>query len=181
MAGRVHSRRGLLGTAGAGLLSLLGGPILAFPRIGGPRKLKFLNLHTGERVQATYWDGHSYQFEALQEIDRVLRDHRTGEIMSMDRRLLDLLVMLRQRLDSSAAFHVISGYRSPKTNAKLAARSGGVAKKSLHTRGMAIDIRLPDRSLADVRRAALALKSGGVGYYPKSDFVHVDVGRVRRW
>lgn len=163
------------------MLSLLAGPALALPRSGGPRKLKLLNLHTGERVQATYWDGRSYQFEALQEIDYVLRDHRNGEIKAMDRRLLDLLAMLHRRLGSAAAYHVISGYRSPATNARLAARSNGVAKHSLHMRGMAIDIRLPDCELADLRGAALTLKAGGVGYYPKSDFVHVDVGRVRHW
>jgi len=163
------------------MLSLAAGPALAVPRLGKPRQLKFLNTHTGERVQATYWDGRAYRPQALREIDRVLRDHRNGEVAAIDRRLLDLLVVLHQQLGSTAAYHVISGYRSPATNAMLAARSRGVAKRSLHVDGMAIDVRLPDRTLADLRSAALALKAGGVGYYPRSDFVHIDVGRPRSW
>lgn len=145
------------------------------------KSLNFLNLHTGERLQATYWkDGH-YIDGACAEIDKVLRDFRTDEITPIDRSLLDLLHALHRHLDADAPYHVISGYRSRRTNATLAANSGGVAKKSLHMRGMAIDIRLPGRELADVRRAARAMKRGGVGYYPASDFVHLDVGRVRFW
>jgi uncharacterized protein YcbK (DUF882 family) len=111
----------------------------------------------------------------------VLRDHRTDEVAEMDPRLLDLLFNLQGKLGASTPFHVISGYRSPRSNAMLVAKGGGVAKKSLHMQGKAIDIRLPGRELADLRKAALGLKAGGVGYYPKSDFVHVDVGRVRHW
>jgi len=99
----------------------------------------------------------------------------------MDPALLDLLYGLRSALGSEERFHVISGYRSPKTNAKLASNSSGVAKKSFHMRGMAIDVALPGRDLVDLRDAAWALQLGGVGYYPKSGFVHVDTGPVRRW
>jgi uncharacterized protein YcbK (DUF882 family) len=144
------------------------------------RSLAFLNLHTGERLRAVYWaDG--YVDDELARIDSVLRDHRTGDVRPMDRRLLDLLHRLSARLDTTSPFHVISGYRSPKTNAKLAGKNKGVAKRSLHVKGMAIDIRLPDRKIADLRKVAISLKGGGVGYYPRSDFVHVDVGRVRSW
>jgi uncharacterized protein YcbK (DUF882 family) len=111
----------------------------------------------------------------------VLRDHRSDEVSPIDTRLLDLLHTLSDKLDTTSQFHVISGYRSPATNAKLAEKSNGVARHSLHMDGLAIDIRLPGRELADVRRAAIALRSGGVGYYPGSNFVHMDVGRVRTW
>jgi len=145
------------------------------------RSLAFSNLHTGERLKADYWVAGRYEPDALAEIDRILRDFRTGEVHPMERSLLDLLNRLHARLDSDAPFGIISGYRSPKTNAMLASASSGVAKKSLHMQGMAIDIRLADRDLTDLRQAALDLRKGGVGYYPKSDFVHVDVGRVRQW
>lgn len=177
----MHSRRATLQFVGAGVLSLFGGPALARVPVDAPRRLKLNNLHTGECVKTTYWADGAYQFEALREIDHVLRDFRTGEVISIDRRLLDLLVLLQRRLDTKSDYEVISGYRSPATNAMLAAQGHGVAKHSLHTRGMAIDIRLADRRLDDVRRAARQLRSGGVGYYPKSNFVHVDVGRVRYW
>ena len=145
------------------------------------RKLGFYNTHTGEQLSSVYWADGAYQPDGLTEIYRVLRDHRSGEVSPIDTRLLDLLHTLSGTLDSTSQFHVISGYRSPATNAKLASASHGVAKHSLHMDGLAIDIRVPGRELADVRRAAIALHSGGVGYYPGSNFVHVDVGRVRTW
>ena len=162
----------------------LGGlPLRAYAKAEplGRRTIAFHNLHTGERLRTTYWADGRYLSPALKDIDFVLRDFRTGDVASIDPRLLDLLHLLRSRMESSEPFHVISGYRSPKTNAKLAQQSGGVAKKSLHMRGMAADVRLPGRALSDLRRAAVSLKLGGVGYYPKSDFVHVDIGRVRYW
>jgi uncharacterized protein YcbK (DUF882 family) len=117
----------------------------------------------------------------LREIDWVLRDFRTGEARVMDRRLLDLLWRLRTTLDTTEPYEVISGYRSPKTNAMLRSQSRGVSRVSLHMQAMAIDVRVPGHSLTAVREAALALRLGGVGYYAASDFVHVDVGRVRYW
>ena len=145
------------------------------------RVLRLQNLHTGESLKATYWAEGRYIAPALKDIDFVLRDFRTGDVASVDLRLLDLLHLLRNRMESSEPFHVISGYRSPKTNATLAQQSGGVAKKSLHMKGMAADVRLPGRALSDLKHAAVSLKLGGVGYYPKSDFIHMDVGRVRYW
>lgn len=150
---------------------------------GGARSLSLDNLHTGEKLSVNYWVNGAYQPDALAEVDRVLRDFRTGDIHPIAPTLLDLLTGLRLKLDSVQPFEVISGYRSPKTNAILreAHEHSGVASQSLHMQGMAIDVRVPGRALASLRDAALAARGGGVGYYPASDFVHVDVGRVRRW
>jgi uncharacterized protein YcbK (DUF882 family) len=175
------SRRNLLGLALAGSVSTIARPSLAALTQPGPRRLSFYNLHTGERLKATYWAEGRYIADQLRDIDRLLRDFRTGDVSPIDRGLLDLLHGLQKNLDSHEPFHVISGYRSPRTNEMLRHESGGIAVNSLHTVGRAIDIRLPGRRLADLRRAALTLKLGGVGYYPKSDFVHVDTGRVRAW
>lgn len=145
-------------------------------------RLAFVNTHTGESLDVVYREGPRYLGDALAEIDRVLRDHRSGDIHEIDSALLDQLVQLRARLDvGKRPFHVISGYRSPQTNAMLAARSHGVATKSLHLEGRAIDIRMPGVDLTAVHRAALSMQAGGVGYYARSDFVHLDTGRVRRW
>jgi uncharacterized protein YcbK (DUF882 family) len=111
----------------------------------------------------------------------ILRDHRTGDVHDMDQGLLDLLYLLQTRVESRQTFQIISGYRSPKTNAMLSGKSKGVAKRSYHMQGKAIDIRLNGCDLKQLHKAALSLKAGGVGYYPSSDFIHVDVGRVRRW
>jgi uncharacterized protein YcbK (DUF882 family) len=146
-----------------------------------PRALAFRNLHTGESVDVVYWADGQPDNGALREIDWVLRDFRTGEARPMDRRLLDLLWRLRTTLDTTEPYEVISGYRSPRTNAMLRRQSRSVSRVSLHMQAMAIDIRVPERSLTAVREAALALRLGGVGYYAASDFVHVDVGRVRFW
>ncbi len=181
----VNNRRRFL-KAGLSACALLAIPLaapLAQANILQPaeRKLAFLNLHTGERIQSVYWTENQYIPEALQAIRNVLRDHRTGDLHTMDTELFNLLHLLQSKMNSNQEFHVISAYRSPKTNAMLAGRSGGVAKQSLHTQGKAIDIRLPGHKLSDLRAAALALKTGGVGYYPKSDFIHIDTGRTRFW
>jgi uncharacterized protein YcbK (DUF882 family) len=147
----------------------------------GKRSLSFANLHTGEKLKTTYWVNGAYVPEALGEIDHHLRDFRTGAIHPIDPQLIDLLYDLRAKMQTKTPFDVISGYRSPATNAQLASESRGVARKSFHLRGMAIDISLPDRDLRQLRKAALALRRGGVGYYPKPGFVHVDVGPVRTW
>jgi uncharacterized protein YcbK (DUF882 family) len=145
------------------------------------RRLGFYNLHTGESYNGVYWANGDYLPDALAEVHKILRDFRTGEQHEIDRNLLDLLVTLRARLDSQEPFQVISGYRSPKTNAMLHEASHGVAEHSYHIVGKAIDIRVAGRALPSVRDAALTMRQGGVGYYPASDFVHVDVGPVRRW
>ena len=145
------------------------------------RSLAFYNTHTGERLKTTYWSDGDYVDESLHEINHILRDARNDQICEIDRRLLDLLHVLRSAVETREPFHVISGYRSPQSNAFLRSRSSGVAENSLHLVGKAIDIRVPGRRLADIRNAAITLKAGGVGYYPRSDFVHVDIGRVRFW
>jgi uncharacterized protein YcbK (DUF882 family) len=151
--------------------------ILAQPE----RKLSLLNLHTGEKINTTYWANGQYQLSELKAINHILRDHRTGDVNNIDHNLIDLLTVLHQKMNGQHPFHVISGYRSPKSNAILSASSTGVAKKSLHMQGKAIDIRLPGRQLSALRTTACKLHSGGVGYYPKSDFIHVDTGHVRQW
>jgi uncharacterized protein YcbK (DUF882 family) len=145
------------------------------------RSLSFHNLHTGENLKTVYWTEGEYIPDSLSEIHHILRDFRTGDVYPIDPRLLDLMCKLRTTMETNASFEIISGYRSPKTNAALHSQSSGVAENSLHLKGMATDLRLPDRSLAALRKAALSLKAGGVGYYPASQFVHVDVGRVRSW
>ena len=147
----------------------------------GERSLAFYNTHTGERLNLVYWVQGQYLSESLAEINYILRDHRTDQIKSIDQKLLNLLFALRTELNSNQPFHIISGYRSPQTNAFLHTNSSGVAENSLHLIGKAIDIRIPGRPLSVLRNAAIALKAGGVGYYPNSDFVHLDVGRVRYW
>lgn len=146
-----------------------------------PRELRFLHTHTGERLTVEYFTRGEYLHDALSTVNHFLRDFRTGEVHDIDAGLLDLLHELGGLTESSKPFQVISGYRSPKTNAALRQRSEGVAAGSLHMQGQAIDIRLGDVPLARLRNAALSVKRGGVGYYPASDFVHVDTGRVRRW
>lgn len=145
------------------------------------RSLAFYNTHTGESIRTVYWAQGGYIPQALAEINHVLRDHRTNAVKNMSPALLDFLYRIGNAIDAAQPFHIISGYRSPASNAMLAARSGGVAKHSMHLDGMATDIRVPGRELVRIRRAALTLRGGGVGYYPDSDFVHVDVGRIRQW
>lgn len=156
-------------------------PVRPAAAAAGGRSLSFHNLHTGERLTATYWERGRYLDDALAQIDWILRDHRSGEVAEIDRGLLDLLHRLQAKLGGNRRFEVISGYRSPATNAMLASASGGVARKSLHVSGKAIDIRVSGIRLAALRDASKSLKGGGVGYYARSRFVHVDVGRVRYW
>ncbi len=145
------------------------------------RSLSFYNTHTGENIKAVYWSDGAYVPQALVDINCILRDYRTGEVKEIDAALLELLFALQQKLESKGSFHIISGYRSPETNSLLSIISKGVAKDSLHVEGKAIDIRLPGYELKSLQRAAAGLRRGGVGYYPLSDFVHVDVGRIRYW
>lgn len=177
-------RRGLLAGLGAGV-ALAGVSTPAAAAIIRPpravRELAFEHLHTGERLVAPYLSRGRLHAQGLSRLDHILRDWRTGDVVQIDRRLYVLLDELRLRLRTQAPFQIISGYRAPKTNAMLRASSGGVAKRSYHTRAMAIDIVVPGRSTAEVRDAALAMRRGGVGHYPDSGFVHVDVGPVRHW
>jgi uncharacterized protein YcbK (DUF882 family) len=144
------------------------------------RILAFDNLHTGEKIKLTYWEKGRYVKGALSEINHILRDHRTGDVARIDKALLDKLFILHNKIGSREPFQVVSGYRSPKSNAMLRSKSGGVAKKSMHCQGKAIDICLEDVDLVHVRNAALAMNSGGVGYY-SGQFVHIDTGKHRQW
>lgn len=182
LSGSALSRRGFIKFGAATLLAASApGKALANIASTPERTLSFYHLHTGEQLNATYWADGSYQQQGLAEIYNLLRDFRTGVVNPIDTQLLDVLHNLALKLDANKPFHVISGYRSPKTNAMLAKNSSGVARHSLHMDGLAVDIRLPGRDLSSLHRAALSMKAGGVGYYPVSDFVHVDVGRVRQW
>lgn len=145
------------------------------------RELRFEHLHTGERLAVAYFDGGGYVAQGLAAVNRLLRDFRTGDVAPIDPALLDVLHALAGATGSTQPFQVISAYRSPATNESLRRRSDGVAAGSLHLSGRAIDVRLGGVALADLRAAALALRRGGVGFYPRSGFVHVDTGRVRAW
>ncbi len=178
-ASSLLSRRHLLG---GGAAIAVAGVAKSLPAVSfAPRSVSLYNIHTGEWLRTVYWaDGH-YIREAVRDINWILRDHWSGEVRPMDAGLLDLLGMLHRRLDMQHHFLVVCGYRSPTTNARLALYDRGVAKHSYHIKGMAIDLRCEDRDLPQLREAALSLRAGGVGYYPRSNFVHVDVGPVRRW
>jgi uncharacterized protein YcbK (DUF882 family) len=146
-----------------------------------PRRLKFYNLHTSDQLDIVYFEKGRYIPQALAEINYILRDYRQNVVKPISPALLDLVVAIRRKLNTDAEVAIISGYRTPETNAMLAAHSDGVARHSLHMDGLALDWRVPGRTLEQLHRVALAIRGGGVGYYPSSDFVHVDVGRVRYW
>jgi uncharacterized protein YcbK (DUF882 family) len=178
----IADRRRFL-TAGAGLIgaAILPKAALAAPA-KGERSLSFVHTHTGEKLKTVYWADGRYLPEGVRDLNKILRDWRTDEVMPIDRNLFDLLNRLRGTLEAdSKPLHIISGYRSPKTNGMLRSKSHGVASKSLHQVGKAIDIRIPGVQLDHLRKAARSLQLGGVGYYPAQDFVHVDTGRVRFW
>lgn len=170
--------RSALGAAVAAPVLVLPGRVWAAP----VRELAFDHLHTHEQIDLVYARGDAYVPEALGRLDHFLRDHYSGDVGHIDPGLHDLLHALRRVLATDRPYQVISGYRSPRTNAHLkATRGGGVATRSLHMDGQAIDIRVSGVPLADLRDAAWSLQAGGVGYYPREQFVHVDIGRVRRW
>jgi len=148
---------------------------------GAARGVAFEHAHTGAKLSLIYWADGKYLPEALFRIDRFLRDHRTGEIHPIDPKLLDLLHQVQRRVGSRAPFEMISGYRSVATNERLRRQGHRVARRSLHMVGKAIDIRLPDVNTRRLRDVAVGMRGGGVGYYPQSNFVHLDTGRVRRW
>jgi len=145
------------------------------------RQLSFYHTHTHKTLTVTYEVGGEYVESALDELNRFLSDFRTGDVIEMDPELLDLIYDVRASLGSHAAYEVISAYRSPKTNEMLRSSTSGVAKKSQHILGKAIDVRLRGVPTNELRDAAISLRRGGVGYYKDSDFVHMDTGRVRRW
>lgn len=166
----------VVGAAGAGMMRP------AFAAAPQGRLLAFDHTHTGEKLSLVYAAGSDYFKDSLAKLNRFLRDHYTGDVGVMDPQLFDVLHRVRSELGCKQAFQVISGYRCPATNDKLRGKGGGgVAKRSLHMDGKAIDVRIPGVPLKELRDAALSLKAGGVGYYPSSQFVHLDTGRVRSW
>ena len=179
------SRRGFL-TSIAGVAVTLASPgaiasVAPATVSGRDRELSFYNTHTGEKLSATYWSDGKYLDDGVEEISWILRDHRAGIASPVDQKLLDLLHQLQAKVEHQGQFHVISGYRSPATNNMLNKRSSGVAKRSYHMLGKAIDVRLPGFETSQLHKAAISLKGGGVGYYSSSNFVHLDIGRVRYW
>lgn len=156
-------------------------PVVSAPALVEPRWINLRNIHTDEKLEAVYWDKGEYVPDAVEALNKVLRDYRNDETHPMDTGLYDILDQIRAKTQSKSPFQIISGYRSPATNRMLSERSGEVAKRSLHMDGKAMDIKLEDVDLRYVRQAALDLGRGGVGYYPTSNFVHVDVGPVRKW
>lgn len=175
-------RRALLTFGAAAGLAAIGAPAWARNLdVWEPRRAILDNLHTGEKFNEVYFANGSYLPDALAEATRVMRDWRTGETRFIDPGLFDALHAIGGKLETRAPFQIISGYRSPRTNAMLHSRSSGVATNSQHTVGKAIDVRVPGVDLRNLRNAALAVGAGGVGFYPTSNFVHVDTGRVRQW
>lgn len=145
------------------------------------RSVTLHHLHTGESLKTVYYAEGRYQPEALLAATHHLRDWRDNTTRPIDPKLLDLLWSLRRSLDTADPIQVFCGYRSPRTNAMLRRQHYGAARHSLHMQAMAVDLQVPSRRLRDVRTAAMALKVGGVGYYPRSGFVHVDTGDIRYW
>ena len=145
------------------------------------RELSLLNTHTGESLLTRYVEAGAYVPAALSRLDHLLRDHRSGDAHPIDPQLFDVLFHVASRNDREPHFEVISGYRSAASNEQLRSRSSGVAQRSLHMDGKAIDVRLAGVACAKLRDAALSMACGGVGYYARSDFVHLDTGRVRAW
>jgi len=173
-------RRQLLKTA-AFALPAVAVPGLGLACTGGRRRLRFYHTHTGEKLDVVYQDSGAYLPDALDEINHLLRDFRSDDVFPMDPALLDFLHAAQHSVGSTGSFEIISAYRSPATNEMLRKRGGGVARKSQHLKGKAIDVRLTDATTENLHRASLDLARGGVGYYPKSNFVHLDTGRVRWW
>jgi uncharacterized protein YcbK (DUF882 family) len=178
------TRRSLLGmAAGLVLLSPFGSlrAQSVLQDVAASRSLNFLHTHTSETLSLNYWCDGSFQSQCLAPLNNFLRDFRTNEVASMDAGLLDILYELQVLADREATFEVISAYRSPQTNALLRKSSSEVAQKSLHMEGKALDIRISGFSTKRLQQLALANQRGGVGFYAKSDFLHVDTGRIRSW
>jgi uncharacterized protein YcbK (DUF882 family) len=178
-------RRGFLRRSAQLLVAGSAAPLAAAPALAAlpeARSLALVHTHTGERLSVVYAMGEQFVPQALGHLNHFLRDHYSGEVGLIDPQLFDLLHGLWQELGAGQPFEVISGYRTAATNSLLRnTRGGGVAKHSLHMEGKAIDVRLPGVPLVDLRDAALSLRTGGVGFYPREQFVHVDIGRVRSW
>jgi len=174
-------RQALVGGGALIVGSTLAAPAIARTNLVGVRRLAFFNIHNHEKISVDYFADGRYISDGVQALDHYMRDVRDGRQMRMNRDLYDLLFDLHSKLRTNEPFHLISGYRSPGTNEWLRSLGRGVAKHSLHMRGLACDIRLPKRGTHEVWRAARGMRRGGVGLYTRSGFVHVDTGRVRHW
>lgn len=176
------SRRRFLTHSACGALCSVFVPNIALAATPAKKKIIHMNnLHTGESLSSCYFDGGRYIESELDKIDYLCRDFRRDETHPIDRQLLNQLQAIQKVLGVNKEVQIISGYRSPATNEMLRSQSNGVAKLSYHMQGKAIDFRLPGVKLSRVRKAALSLKAGGVGYYPESNFIHIDTGPVRHW
>jgi uncharacterized protein YcbK (DUF882 family) len=178
---RARTRRSFLKLGASALLGATLLPETVFAAARPARTLAFEHLHTGERLRVTYYKNGVYDRRALQQVNHLLRDFMTGDTHPIEPGLLDYLYRVQASLDRDAPFQIISGYRSPATNAYLRKTSSGVASKSLHMEGRAIDVRLPGVRIARLRETAADLRCGGVGFYPASQFVHLDTGKFRQW
>ncbi|MEM9140704.1 MAG: DUF882 domain-containing protein [Pseudomonadota bacterium] len=180
----VISRRAIIGGLAAGIAVptpfFAASPAIA-KGTGNFRSLSLINNRTAERLNTVYWVEGQYIPEALEAFNYILRDWRESAVIKIDPKAIDIMAATQNLLDTSEPFEVVSGYRSPKTNAMLRSRSRGVARNSYHTRGMAVDLTIKSRSAREVGRAAISLKAGGVGRYSRSNFTHVDSGPVRNW
>ncbi len=178
------TRRGILGAFAATVVSAAPtySNAAGFLRGGGDiRRIKMYSGRTGERIDMIYWIEGNYIKDAVKEVNYFMRDWRTNDVYKMDLRNIDIMAAAHNLLDANEPYMLLSGYRSPKTNAMLRARSGAVAKKSLHMRGQAADLRLSGSSVQQVAKAAAVCRGGGVGRYSGSNFVHMDCGTVRTW
>ncbi len=178
------SRRALLGAFAA--TALVAAPTYSkaaglLRGSGDIRRIKMYSARTGEKIDMIYWVEGDYIKDAVQEVNHFMRDWRTGDVKNMDLRTIDIMAASLNLLDVSEPYMLLSGYRSPKTNAMLRSRSSGVAKNSLHLKGQAADLRLSSRSVSQIGRAAASCAAGGVGRYSGSNFVHMDCGPVRTW
>lgn len=169
---------GSLLTIGGGLPEIAKASAWSFP---SSRSVAFENVHTGDKLKLTYFENGRYVRGALHEISYALRDYHTDDVYPIDPALVDQLYDLKNTLGISKPFHIVSGYRSPVTNANLRRTHRGVARHSLHMEGRAIDIKIEGLRTKTIRDAALSLRSGGVGYYPYAQFVHLDTGQIRTW
>ncbi len=175
------SRRLFLKSVAGATATLSTSPVWSMLQHVQVRTLDFNNLHTGEILSSTYWAEGEYVADEMKLVDKILRDHRTGDIINIDTRLLDILYVMQQLVKVSGSYNVISGYRSPASNERLRTASSKVAKNSFHMKGRAIDINLPGCDLKHLRNAVVSMQAGGVGYYPTSNFIHIDNGKVRHW
>ncbi|MDL1466216.1 YcbK family protein [Yersinia pestis] len=177
-----NNRRKWLTLGGVALgMSLLPGPVFATLSTPRPRILTLNNLNTGESIKAEFFDGRNYNKDELSRLNHISRDYRANKVKKIDPRLFDQLYRLQVLLETTKPVQLISGYRSLGTNNELREHSRGVAKQSYHTKGQAMDFHIEGIQLSYIRKAALKMRAGGVGYYPRSNFVHIDTGPTRAW